>query len=1571
MSSKKKNFHYHYAEQYETREQRAARREKRRFPIPPVAMIISLVMLVLFGLISMTFSVYVTTSLDDPEIPKAGGLLVSVGNTPVRAETDSYGIVNKSEAIAPEETEVPAEDVEEPAEPESLIKRTSDKILAYVAANPQLASTGAARSGYYIWGSLGGVNSSWASGTQMTVSAGGYYCYAQTNISSGNWSAGWKIRTGSTDGTWYNDISTTAIKGSSNQTSDFNVGGDSNIYFQAKSNNPYVVVYFPDTELNTKSTPIITIYDTLPNDVATYYIYNNFTSNGSYESTSIGTTGSSGLDAVYSHNFTLPSASTDYYFKIYKKCGSSFNLGDQWYGNTGSITQSIPGWNFDTNQNTGGNTKITSAAAVNGSYTFSFTDSDWHDDSNYERVTLAVTYPTYHTVSRYSAPSNGALYLGDENHSTPTDPSSVNVFEGHTYYARAVANENYQIKTFTVGGVSVPDAIGEESYTYTGTMGTSNVTVNVTYKEKEVPHFQDNTFSNVSKTVNDTANFNVNGTVLYHSSGTSLTASAEVTSGNSAEVVLCAISGGTVTVTAKITDKVGNTEITVSLKDGSTDRGSQSFTVSVATPSAVTFNNHTIEEKRTDTLTASVPSGAPAPTNYSWSTTATNISITDTTTSGASKTSVTILAGDHSSTSTNTAQVTLHATYASGYATDYTATVTIGESPYSLYGQFGNYSDWADSKLTYDADASSTYNKTLYSFKKRLDGNKDIEFVIRYANGSDYDYYKNNTTIQYNTNNVFIDKSGSGITFTKTNGSGNNTTFKTKAEGLYTIYYQPGVTSTTGKLYALSFPEDEYYLLGFGDWTKQESQKMTQTSAGSGVYTITKHFDAGQTYPQNSSSTANSMGFKIYYNNGEYYGYNGSFEQRNGNNTKTLATGTDNTGFKATYSGDYTFTFTVSSKSLTITYPTRSVTINALFAPDTNTNLGSVTLSNTTDETSNDYLTLKDNGDDTFTVTRNIDDKYVFDSWWDNDTSSASKTITVNNSTAVSQNTTWNYKGYKITLHNVNKGTVYYNGNHSATFAQQVDPTLYEGEYTYNTGLTLPTSEDFANGTYSSYIFGGWYGSPDYSGSPVSSIPATSTGDKEYWAKWLVRVEFRDIIRSSDENLITTQNVQVGGKVDTTDSAFISAFTSADSTLASIGFVPNNTTRYSVDLANQTIDGAWIAGRTDGNTIYVNYLPKAQNFTISITPNTGVTGTGTSSDDPFNITFGSKISVHAELSLPQGVTPDSRIYYKWRATVNGNIVDGSDGDPATYDPDAASTTSFTRDDIVTMMTRDPAGTYTLSAIAYFQTPSGATIESIASEFTVYYKVATPLSTVTYSPAGQLIYSSAPNITVDVTTASSIIEDNVNALTSQQLYNVVMSVFTTKIGDYDAKVATTGITGEKPSFIASFANNLTSLQGVLYPKFELHRPENITSGEDVLDSSVSGDRLVIGSYQSTSTRPLYVKNNTATQLSSYRLMLFYAVNGSLKYQTAENVASSGELYRFEIPDSDSLDVWLVAYDKSKEYVLPTYDSVDDKLVFSATSDYVCKLDTALNVADYQAININSISSKTISAARDNL
>ena len=51
--------------------------------------------------------------------------------------------------------------------------------------------------------------------------------------------------------------------------------------------------------------------------------------------------------------------------------------------------------------------------------------------------------------------------------------------------------------------------------------------------------------------------------------------------------------------------------------------------------------------------------------------------------------------------------------------------------------------------------------------------------------------------------------------------------------------------------------------------------------------------------------------------------------------------------------------------------------------------------------------------------------------------------------------------------------------------------------YTYGTGATLPTDV-----THTGYTFKGWYDSKNLTGSPVTAIGDTETGNKEYWAKW-------------------------------------------------------------------------------------------------------------------------------------------------------------------------------------------------------------------------------------------------------------------------------------------------------------------------------------------------------------------------------------------------------------------------------------------------------------------------------------
>ena len=77
----------------------------------------------------------------------------------------------------------------------------------------------------------------------------------------------------------------------------------------------------------------------------------------------------------------------------------------------------------------------------------------------------------------------------------------------------------------------------------------------------------------------------------------------------------------------------------------------------------------------------------------------------------------------------------------------------------------------------------------------------------------------------------------------------------------------------------------------------------------------------------------------------------------------------------------------------------------------------------------------------------------------------------------------WTAPTYTVTLH-ANGGTIN-SGNVTG--------------YTYGVGATLPTADDM---TYTGHTFKGWYDNESLTGSPVTAIGDTETGNKEYWAKW-------------------------------------------------------------------------------------------------------------------------------------------------------------------------------------------------------------------------------------------------------------------------------------------------------------------------------------------------------------------------------------------------------------------------------------------------------------------------------------
>ena len=152
------------------------------------------------------------------------------------------------------------------------------------------------------------------------------------------------------------------------------------------------------------------------------------------------------------------------------------------------------------------------------------------------------------------------------------------------------------------------------------------------------------------------------------------------------------------------------------------------------------------------------------------------------------------------------------------------------------------------------------------------------------------------------------------------------------------------------------------------------------------------------------------------------------------------------------------------------TAPTYTVTLNA----------GDGTI-NSGDVTSYTYgvgATLPTAGDMTYTG-------HTFKGWYDNENLTGSPVTAISDTETGNKEywAKWEANTYTVTL-NAGGGTIN-NGNVTG--------------YTYGVGATLPTAGDM---TYTGHTFKGWYDNENLTGSPVTAIGNTETGNKEYWAKW-------------------------------------------------------------------------------------------------------------------------------------------------------------------------------------------------------------------------------------------------------------------------------------------------------------------------------------------------------------------------------------------------------------------------------------------------------------------------------------
>lgn len=391
MSRKPKNNHYRYAEKFSDR---ANRSRVRPLVLPKRFLFLAVMLVLIFAVITVTFSV---TDLSG-ESSTGGSIMISVRNA--RA--------NRDDAVSG--------------------KPVND--LADTGAKKDVASVGATT--YYYRGA----DNSWGA-TAMTASSDGFYAYIQSSNSSNQF----KIAL-STSG-W--DYNYTYVSKGFNSTDVSNIGDySSNNCYCWQSGTYYIIVYYPNTLINTTNKPIICASTSLPNNTPTVQLGEYFTNSSTASYTTM--TNNSG---TYTVTKSFTGNLTRAYFLVVTYRSDIVH----YYKNPDEGTMvynNCTNWTFTNNNKA--DTKLTTV--ITGNYTFTF---------NLSGQKLSVTYPKYNvTVSKNpAAASSGSL--------TPSSATAVSIGSGITISAPAAA-DGYEWVNWTVTGGSV------KTGSYTGTNMTSSTT---------------------------------------------------------------------------------------------------------------------------------------------------------------------------------------------------------------------------------------------------------------------------------------------------------------------------------------------------------------------------------------------------------------------------------------------------------------------------------------------------------------------------------------------------------------------------------------------------------------------------------------------------------------------------------------------------------------------------------------------------------------------------------------------------------------------------------------------------------------------------------------------------------------------------------------------------------------------------------------------------------------------------------------------------------------------------------------------------------------------------------------
>ena len=416
MSRKPKNNHYHYAEMFTDRAY-LARRSRRVIALPRRFVLLATVLVLLFAVITTTFSFNNT----DSEAPAGGGsLIVRVRNTKTAQD---YMVTDGME---------------------------KEDAYALTGANADLAETGsnpASASAYYYSGTATGWTEPDAS--HLMTNVDNVYCYRSLGtVGTSNHefklftSPGWSSTQAARMHKNF-DTSTGSVR-INNITPEYADNSDDDNYKNlnftisttASTSNVYLLAFYPGTTVNSNGYAVCCLYQAtstsqLPRFADKWDLQGviNSTNDSTWSVLAYDINSTSYSATLTSNTSSICKVTNDY---VVTKSGTKSVIEtNSWYGYNGSITYANKSRTLSTSASQ--NLTVT-AAALGGTHTFSFNSSS---------KALSVAYPSYTVTTSVSADTGTTT-----NTATPT--STTVAIGGYVTLTASTSDSAYDFDKWTV-----------------------------------------------------------------------------------------------------------------------------------------------------------------------------------------------------------------------------------------------------------------------------------------------------------------------------------------------------------------------------------------------------------------------------------------------------------------------------------------------------------------------------------------------------------------------------------------------------------------------------------------------------------------------------------------------------------------------------------------------------------------------------------------------------------------------------------------------------------------------------------------------------------------------------------------------------------------------------------------------------------------------------------------------------------------------------------------------------------------------------------------------------------------